>query len=319
MRLFQLLVRLRQTGKHIPNRLQRLARHVCSVVAASLLWPGLAWAAPPTINLLIAEPTGIYQEAANSLTQSLGHTGWKVTISILGHDPVNGSDLTVAIGTRALEAALAKPARPVLSLLVPLLTYERLAFGHQQVSALYLDQPLTRQLQLLSVALPGLKRAGVPLGPSSQGLQVALQSAEKRSGIRVSTARVDTGPDLYAALTGLAEDSQAFVLLPDSVVAQRSTLQNFFLHTYRLKKPVLAYSAPLTQSGALLGLYATPTQLGEEAAGWIIEGWSGDGFTLGASRYPKRFTIAINRTVARSLEIPLPSKEALTRQLEARQ
>jgi len=58
----------------------------------------------------------------------------------------------------------------------------------------YLDQPLTRQLQLLSVALPGLKKAGVPLGPSSLGLQAALQSAEKISGIRVSTARVDTGP-----------------------------------------------------------------------------------------------------------------------------
>jgi UDP-3-O-[3-hydroxymyristoyl] glucosamine N-acyltransferase LpxD len=49
---------------------------------------------------------------------------------------------------------------------------------------------------------------------------------------------------------------------PDPVVVQRGALQNFFLHTYRLKKPVLAYSAPLVKSGALLWLYATPAQLG---------------------------------------------------------
>jgi ABC-type uncharacterized transport system substrate-binding protein len=80
---------------------------------------------------------------------------------------------------------------------------------------------------------------------------------------------------------------------------------------------VLAYSAPLVKSGALLGLYATPAQLGGEAAGWISESWSGGAFHLGAPRYPKRFTIGINRTVARSLEIDLPSEEALGRRLEA--
>ena len=184
-------------------------------------------------------------------------------------------------------------------------------------SALYLDQPLTRQLQLLGLALPGLKKAGATLGPASRGLQAELQSAAGESGIQVDSAPIDQGSDLYAALTELAEDSQAFLLLPDPVMVQRGALQNFFLHTYRLKKPVLVYSAPLVQSGALLALYATPAQLGEEAAGWIRESWSRGAFRLGAPRYPKRFTIGVNRTVARSLEIDLPSEEALSRQLEA--
>jgi hypothetical protein len=37
---------------------------------------------------------------------------------------------------------------------------------------------------------------------------------------------------------------------------------------------------------------------------------------LGASRYPKRFTIGVNRSVARSLEIALPDEGSLSRQLE---
>ncbi len=298
------------------NRLHRL---VCLVVAAlmgSVFWPGHALAVP-VIDVLVSEPAGIYQETATSMAQALRGEGWKVTVSTPERSVPQGSDLTVAIGTRALEAALLRPGRPVLSLLVPRLTYERLASGKAGVTALYLDQPLHRQLQLLVLALPGLKQVGVPLSPSSQRLQAALQSAAKASRIQVNSALINQGSDVYAALTELAEDSQAFLLLPDPVAVQRSVLQNFFLQTYRLKKPVLAYSAPLVQSGALLALYATPAQLGEEAAAWIRESWSKGVFRLGEPRYPKRFTIGVNRTVARSLDIVLPSEAALTRQLEA--
>jgi ABC-type uncharacterized transport system substrate-binding protein len=293
-----------------------LTRLSPAALASFMSWPWLALAAPE-INVVVSEPAGIYQETAASLSQTLSRDGWKITVTTPDRVSTNGRNLTVAIGTKALEAALSRPARPVLSLLVPRSTYERLASGQHQVSALYLDQPLTRQLRLLGLALPGLKKAGAALGPASRGLQAELQSAANASGIQVNSAVIDQGSDLYAALTELAEDSQAFLLLPDPVVVQRGALQNFFLHTYRLKKPVLAYSAPLVKSGALLGLWATPAQLGGEAAGWISESWSGGAFHLGAPRYPKRFTIGINRTVARSLEIDLPSEEALGRRLEA--
>lgn len=295
------------------------ARHALAVLALLLsggLWPWLAHAVPP-ITVLVSEPAGIYQETASSLVQALNRSEWKVHIVTPERYAPGGSALTIAIGTRALEKALAQPGRPVLSLLVPRLSYERLAAGQQQVSALYLDQPLSRQLQLLSLALPGLKKAGVPLGPYSRSLLPALQSAARSSGIQADIVSVQQGADLYSALNELAQDSQAFLLLPDPLVAQRGTLQSFFLHTYRLRRPVLAYSAPLVQSGALLGLYATPAQLGEEAADWIRESWSKGAFRLGEPRYPRRYTIAVNRTVAHSLDIELPQVEVLSRQLEA--
>ncbi len=314
---FPSLARLHQ-GKFLLNRLGQRARHVFAGLFAGVLCAGQAYAAP-SISVLVAAPTGIYQETADSLSQALKREGWKVTVSVPGQAPPNGADLTVAIGTRALEAALAGRARPVLSLLVPQLSYEQLASGQDQVTALYLDQPLTRQLQLLGLALPGVKKVGVALGPDSRSLLRSLQSAAKSSGIQVNSALINQGSDLYAALTDLAQDSQAFMLLPDPMVAQRSMLHNFFLHTYRLKKPVLAYSAPLARSGALLALYSTPEQLGAESAAWMRESWARGKFNLGAPRYPERFTVAINRTVASSLEIELPSEDTLTRQLEAMQ
>ena len=298
-----------------------LAHLVClafAVLIGGVFWSGAVVAAP-AIHVLVSEPAGIHQATANSLLQAMRREGWKATVSTPEQQSTSGSDLTVAIGTKALEAALARTGRPVLSLLVPRLTYERLASGRRQVSALYLDQPLPRQLQLLGMALPGLKKVGVPLGPTSQSLQAELQTAAKDSSIQVESAVIGQGSDLHAALSELAEGSQAFVLLPDPVVAQRSTLHNLFLHTYRLRKPVLAYSAPLAQSGALLALFSTPVQQGEEAAVWIRESWVAGGFRLGPPRYPKRFSIAVNRTVARSLDIALSSEDALSRQLEAMQ
>ena len=305
-------VRLRPAGR--PSWILQFA---CGALLGCLAAPGGA-SQVPAIDVLVSEPAGIYQETATSMAQALSREGWQVTVSTPERGAPQGADLTVAIGTRALEGALARPGRPVLSLLVPRPTYERLASGKAGVTALYLEQPLRRQLHLLASALPGLKRVGAPLGPVSQAQQAALLSAAKAAGLQVSSAQIRRGQDLGAALDGLADNSEAFVLLPDPVVAQRGTLQNLFLHTYRLRKPVLAYSAPLAQSGALLSLYATPAQLGEEAAAWVRESW-GSGLRLGAPRYPTRFTVAVNRAVARSLEIELPSEAALTRRLEALQ
>lgn len=290
-----------------------------ALLLCGMLLPMLALAAP-SVRVLVTEPTGYYQEAADSLRTGLRQAGMDVSVVAAAANGANGrnvADLTVAIGTRALEVALAQPARPVLALLVPRSSYERLAAGRSQVSALHLDQPLERQLRLLRLAFPELKKVGVPLGPSSRELEDMLKAAARSSGVPVTSRVVENGSDLYPALTELAADSQAFILLPDPVVAQRSALHNFFLHTYRLQRPVLAYSAPLAKSGAVLALYATPAQMGEEAASWIVQAWGGEDFRLGAARHPASFTIAVNRTVARSLDIDLPAEADLRRRMEA--
>ena len=302
----------------VPRGSLALARLILAMLVSVMLLPDLALA-QPWVSVVLTEPKSYYQQAADSLTRALSREGWKVTVSTAASHVPNGSDLTVAIGTPALEKVLATGRRPVLSLLVPRSTYERLTSGRPQVSALYLDQPLYRQLQLLELALPDLKNVGAPLGPVSRQLQDALQAIGRDNDTRIHTAIVEKNSDLYPALTGLAAESQAFLLLPDPLVAHRSSLQNFFLHTYRLKRPVLAYSAPLAKSGAIMALYTTPEQVGEEAAGWIRDSWSGNSVSLGGPRYPRRFTISINSTVARSLDMTLPSVDVLTRKLEALQ
>src|SRR5690606_9472675 len=111
----------------------RMRRLACCALFASLAWTSPALAAP-TIHVLLSEPAGIYLAAAESLTRELKrHPGdWKINTLTLDRYASQDGDLTIAVGTRALQVALAQPGRPVLSLLVPRLTYERLASGKSQ-------------------------------------------------------------------------------------------------------------------------------------------------------------------------------------------
>jgi ABC-type uncharacterized transport system substrate-binding protein len=286
---------------------------------------------PSTVALLLSEPGGIHAEAADSLRRELEADGdlWRVRREALGESTNastngNAAEVRVAIGLKALLAALAEDANtPLLALLVPRASFERVLAEHgargKTVSALYLDQPLARQLALIRLALPEVRRVGVPLGPSSSMLAEAVERASVASRVLVRIGRAGSGAELFPALDAMAPEVDALLLLPDSVVTQRATLASLFLHAYRKRLPVVAYSAPMSQAGAVLSVYATPAQLGVEAARWLRESRQAHGIHLGAPRYPEAFTVTSNRNVARSLDLRLADDATLERRLrEAR-
>lgn len=228
-------------------------------------------------------------------------------------------ELIVALGVRALRYALDAPgATPLLALLVPSMTFEKLtadlpqASRRRAVSALFLDQPFARQLQLIRLALPQARRVGVLLGPATAGQADALKAAGLGGGLEIRIQPVDGRERLFAGLNELARDADVLLLLPDPNVVSGDTLRALFLQSYQLRLPIVAYAAGLVQAGAILGLYATPAQLGGEAGRWIRE-------TQGersATRFPRGYTVEVNRNVARTLELSLPSVESLGARLD---
>jgi putative ABC transport system substrate-binding protein len=106
-------------------------------------------------------------------------------------------------------------------------------------------------------------------------------------------------------------------LLPEPLVVSRNNLQSLFLQTYRQRCPVLAYSSRLVEAGALLGLYATPEQLGREAGQWLKSLLPAESRKPPPPRYPVSFSVAVNPSVARSLNLNVPPADELTRRLRA--
>ena len=296
-------------------------------LAACLLFLGTPVGHAQAITLLLSEPGGIYQEAAQALRQELEQSGegWQVRQqTVTERGGAGREDLVVALGVKALGAALAEPgATPVLALVVPRLAYEKLladstgSARRRSISALYLDQSLSRQFQLLRLALPNVQRVAVLLGPASGSLADDLVEAARTARLELNLRQVAATEEIFPALDELSDPAQVLLLLPDATVVNRSTLQTLLLQTYRKRLPVLGYSAALSTAGAVLGLYATPAQLGREAAQLIRGAAKGRELRLPVPRHADAFSLSINHNVARSLGLTLPGEAELSASLSA--
>ncbi len=284
-----------------------------------LLICGPIWAAT-NVTLLLSDTGGIYQEAARALQSDLEQAGVQVTYQgLLQRGEPRREDWVVVLGVAALQQVMTEHATtPVLSVLVPRSSYLKLTAGKTRaVTALYLDQPLERLAILQHNALHDSRRTGVLLGSTMKFLREEAAQAGASQQLDMQIRMIDSSEEVFTALSELTEVIDVLWLLPDPLVVNRNNLQSLFLQTYRQRLPILAYSAALVQAGAMLGLYATPKQLGHEAGQWLKSLLVMTGHKLPPPRYPSSFVVAINHSVARALNVTLPSVDELTRRLQA--
>lgn len=230
-------------------------------------------------------------------------------------------ELVVTVGLAAAQAAVPREnasggGPPLLALLIPRQSFERLAAANpaatrdHRLSAVFIDQPLARQVELLRLALPERKRVGVVLGPSSQGLVGELQAQTRRKALELASATVADRSALYPALQDLIPRSDLLLLLPDPVAINADTVYGLLLTTYRAGVPVVGFSEGLLNAGALVSLFSTAQQQGVQGAE-IARRWLAHDGALPEPQYPEQFTVRVNGSVARSLGLNLPSEQEL--------
>ncbi len=306
-----------------------LGTHIRLTLACSLLLLALStWGAGQVhgLTLLLSEPGGVYQEAAERLRDDLlvsGEPGFQVRIQNQAERSGPGGEaLLVAFGVKALRTALTSRSNaPILALMVPRQSYEALAGEHaaargRMVTAIWLDQPYGRQLALLRAALPQVKRVGVLAGEASKSQTDEIVRAGESLQLRVSPRLVGASGEVFTALADFEREVDALLLIPDPLVVNRATLQSLMLNTYHQRLPVLAYSESLLRSGALLALYATPRQVGQEGAVAIRAIFQRGEPRLPPPAYTRALTVKLNWSVARSLGFNPPSEAELTARLE---
>lgn len=292
--------------------------------------------APIQIQILLSDSGGSYSELVESLEQQLntrvpGHVRLRVQRvpadtteldRVLATPPSARPALIVPVGMRATTLALRGAGTvPVLSLLIPLDSYTTLLDTRPEVagrappsrSAIYLDQPLGRQLDLLQVLLPGIHHIAALTGPASQSRIAELQSLCAQRDLRLSTQSVASNP--VQALTPLLEQAEALLALPDPAVFNRTSLQAILLTTYRGGVPVLGFSQAYVRAGALAAVHSTARQIGQQAGDWIAELVHHGQWQLGTPRFPVYYSVSVNRQVAQSLGIRVAGEDTLLAQL----
>jgi ABC-type uncharacterized transport system substrate-binding protein len=227
-------------------------------------------------------------------------------------------DMVIALGTQAAQALQYRRAQtPALYALIPQTTYKhlresgRLACPGQLCTAVYIDQPLPRLLDILSAAFGKRQRPGVLLGPTSAQHDKTLENLAGQRGLELQTARIDDQDELLPALDELLKHTDVLLSLPDPLVYNRHTAKSVLLTTYRYRVPVLAYSRAYADAGAALSVYSTPAQIARQAAGIAVDFLKNGKNRLPPPQYPEHFRIRINRHVSDSLGLDLAGNTQL--------
>ncbi len=299
---------------------------LCAIVVACLSFPFGAFA-QEGVTVLLSEEGGAYSEFASSLSTGLGLAGGtKTPVRVL---PLAKSDelarggvgqLVVAVGTPAMtEMARKPPSVPVLNVLVPRASFRKLSLSggrtldSKTFSAVYFDQPWSRQLALIRYALPG-RRVGILLGRDSLELSAVVLAAAKAAGLSASIEVANDEADLLPALKLLLARSDALLAVPDSSIYNRSNIASILLTSYRAKVPLFGFSPSYVKAGALASVFSEPAQIAQQVVE-IIQNLPASG-GLPAPQSPRYFSVRVNSQVQLSLELKMEDEAQLLQRLK---
>lgn len=291
------------------------SRQVAAALVAAAASFNLAAAA--TIDIVVSERAAVYAETANIVRDELGA---RATVRILAVDEIplanpKNASLTVTLGTRALQTALAQSRSPIVLGLAPRAAYENAirTATPRAIGGVYLDQPYTRQLNLVRVVLGDKPRVGVLVGPDNERAIASLQKAARDLKMTLAHESVTAREEIYPMLARLLPEVDALLAVPDATVYSSATIQNVLLTTYRAQRPVFGFSPAYVRAGALAAVHSMPSDMAPQIAEIAAHILAGGAPSL---QYPRRFSVSVNAQVARSLGLAVSEESTIIEQLQ---
>ncbi len=277
------------------------------------------------VAIIMSENTAPYFELADAIKRKVNQqvaTKLKL-ITMPAEDLVSGENeiyktafysLVVTLGAHAAIVVAKIPVKPpILHTLIPRFLYEQLPLRTlgQQTSAIYLDQPVARQLELIRLVLPNKRRLGVVFGPKSTGARTDLERVALSKGYVIVAENLDPIGDFGSALARILKRADFLVALPDADVYNRTTIPKILLSSYHANRPVFSYSAAHVKAGALAAVFTPPESLAQQIADLIVKQQASVRVVLPPPQYPIYWSVSINRQVARSLRLNVTSDQEI--------
>lgn len=277
------------------------------------------------VAVVMSENTATYVEIADAIKRKVsqqGATKLKL-ISMQADDLVSGEgeiyktnfyDLVITIGARAAGVVARMPVKPpILHTLIPRSLYEQLPprTGGEHTSAIYLDQPVTRQLELIRLVLPDKRRLGIVYGPNSASAWAEMERVATSRGYVVVSESLESSGDFGPLFERVLSRSDFLVALADAGIYNRTTIPKILLSSYHANRPVFTYSAAHVKAGALAAVFTPPESLAQQIADVLIKQQANDRFVLPPPQYPAYWSVSINRQVARSLRLNVSNDQEI--------
>lgn len=315
------------TSTHLAFR--RRTRYLVNACVAVLLFALPVAGEAADIFIVSSRTSGIHgtiaRETGQRLTRSLP-AGTAVRIVYPGQestvtDSAGEEDLFISVGTKAYSRLLASNTRtPILATLIPRSTYFALTkdSGREPgtTSAVFIEQSYKRSLDLVKITLPN-RTVGTLVGHHSVELYSQLQKEQQKSQQGIYLKKLAEGENMIAALEQVIAHSKVLIAFADREVSNRNTAQHILLTSYRYGVPVVAYSRAYVRAGAMMAVYSKPEQYAQQAAEIAMHAIATGSTPLPAPKYPKYFSVEVNRSVAHSLGIDLKPVSQIEQQLRS--
>jgi ABC-type uncharacterized transport system substrate-binding protein len=225
--------------------------------------------------------------------------------------------LIVTVGVKAASLVADLPSHiPVYATLIPKDTFGIIQKNNNkksnQFSAVFLDQPLIRQFNLIKCALPQARRVGVLISATEDRTEDSIINIGQSAEYTVILEKLTQKESLPAVLDRIYRKSDVILALPEAGMVDRKLASNILLSSYRYQKPVIGYSLAYVKAGALLAVYSTPEQIGRYAARSVIA-MEKNAWHLPTASHSDLFTVSVNKWLARSLGLNIRSESWLTK------
>jgi ABC-type uncharacterized transport system substrate-binding protein len=293
----------------------------------------------PRILLLLSNNDAAYELAANSFRDNLIKSAGRaisfdikkiylpledgLTLPVLFQERV---DLIITVGTGAAwTARFMADKTPVLNIMTTKdafdAVWERRKDGAGKISAVYLEQPMERQLEFIQLALPRYKNCGVLLGSRAARHIKDLNAAATKTKIDLKTVAISATNKPIDSIRGITENNDVILVLPDTEALTPNVAKWLLYMAYQREIPVIGFSKALVDAGALGAVHSTPEQIGRQAAEVVLRvaiaslNRTDQAWRLPMPQYPKYFEVSLNDSVARSLKLNLQSDRHLTQSL----
>lgn len=277
-----------------------------------LTWPTTAWSGQV---ILVASDSAAVRTFAEEL--ALRRPQDQVRFQPLEQAPVPAtlpSDARLILfGEQALRWRMTLNRGPAtLALLISRVQAQQLLGENRpaSLSLLWSDPPIERQLQLVKLLMPSVKRIGIPYDTQSAFLLEEAQRAAEQLQLTVVPQRW-ADPRDTETLKQLLRTSDVLLGLDDQALYNPATAKSLLLTSYGQNRPLIGPSAAFVKAGSLASSYSDQQDwletlddlLDRPASAWPRES------------YPEHFKVAGNRQVARSLGIRIPDDLAMAQQL----
>jgi ABC-type uncharacterized transport system substrate-binding protein len=283
------------------------------------------YAAPPTkteltnVTIVLSEKNGFFEEYSNALDKLLSSANISHRV-IDATQPVPDSGLVIGVGIKAATALAASDARAVINVLLTKTGFEKLLRDFPDraaapgMTAIYLNQPVKRQIQLVVALLPGKRNVGILYTNVSKELN-EIRVELKEHSLKLQEQKIDQTQTLPDALKELLLGrSELLLALPDANIYNDSTVRNILLATYRRGIPLIGYSASYVKAGALCAVFSSPTQIAAQTARLIVK--FNESHSLPPAQYPDEFQVLVNTQVATSLGLEVEDAAELHDEIE---